>query len=165
MAKCKKRNIKFLIMDVDGVLTDGSIYVDHKGNESIRFSRIDGKGLELLRNSGVRLGVISQENVPAVLHRLRKLKIDIFSLGEKEKTRVYEKWKLEYKLKDAEICVCGDDLNDLPLLKRAGLSCAPVNALPAVKSNADFVSALKGGEGFVREVCEMLIRAKAKGHE
>jgi YrbI family 3-deoxy-D-manno-octulosonate 8-phosphate phosphatase len=158
----KIKRIKLLIMDVDGVLTDGSIYVDNNGNESVRFSRIDGKGIELLKNKGILTGVISQENASAVRHRLKKLKIDMFSLGEKEKIKTYEHWKSKYKLKDENVCVCGDDVNDTLLMKSAGFSCAPANALAKIKANADFVSKLKGGEGFVREVCEILIGEKNK---
>jgi len=160
--KKKIRKIKLLIMDVDGVLTDGSVYVDHNGDETIRFSRIDGKGIELLRKKGILAGVISQEDISAVRCRLKKLEIDMISLGEGVKIKSYEKWKMKYKLKDENIGVCGDDVNDIPLLKRAGIGFAPANALASVKSAADFVSKLKGGEGFVREVCEMLIEGASE---
>jgi len=152
-----KDNIKFIIMDADGVLTDGSVYVDNNGNETLKFSRIDGKGIELLRKNNILTGVISEENASALKHRVKKLKIDLVSLGIKNKIDIYTKWKKDLKLDDSKICVCGDDISDLSILKQAGFSCAPVNALDEVKSNVDYISKNRGGEGFIREVCNIIL--------
>jgi 3-deoxy-D-manno-octulosonate 8-phosphate phosphatase (KDO 8-P phosphatase) len=152
--------IKFVIMDVDGVLTDGSVYVDNQGNETLKFSRIDGKGIELLRESNILTGIISQEDTSAVRYRMKKLKIDYVSLGIKNKLDVYTKWKKDLNLEDKQICVCGDDIQDLLMLKQAGFSCAPENAMGEVKSNVDYVSRFKGGEGFVRDVCNIILDKK-----
>lgn len=155
-----KENIKFLIMDVDGVFTDGSVYVDNKGNEILKFSRIDGKGIELLRENGILTGVISQEDTGAVRHRMKKLKIDFVLLGIKNKIDVYAKWKKSLNLEDKQICVCGDDVSDLLMLKQAGFSCAPENAISEVKSIVGYVSKFKGGEGFIRDVCNIILNKK-----
>lgn len=155
-----KENIKFVIMDADGVLTDGSVYVDNNGNETLKFSRIDGKGIELLRKNNILTGVISQENTGALKHRAKKLNIDFVSLGTKNKIDIYTKWKKDLNLEDNQICVCGDDISDLLILKQAGFSCAPENAINEVKSNVDYVSKLKGGEGFIRDVCNIILNNK-----
>jgi len=150
-------NIKLLIMDADGVLTDGSVYVDNKGNEVLKFSRIDGKGIELLRKNNIQTGVISEETASALKYRIKKLKIDMVSLGVKNKIEVYTKWKKDLKLDDSQICVCGDDISDLPILRQAGFSCSPSNAMDEVKSSVDYVSKYRGGEGFIREVCNLIL--------
>jgi 3-deoxy-D-manno-octulosonate 8-phosphate phosphatase (KDO 8-P phosphatase) len=155
-----KGNIKLLIMDADGVLTDGSVYVDGNGKETLKFSRIDGKGIELLRKNNILTGVISEENASPLRYRLKKLKIDMVSLGTKNKIEFYKKWKEELKLNNNQICVCGDDISDLPMLKESGFSCAPVNALDEVKNIVDYVSKIKGGEGFIREVCNIILNIR-----
>ncbi|MDD3629317.1 MAG: HAD hydrolase family protein [Candidatus Humimicrobiaceae bacterium] len=152
-----KSDIKLVIMDADGVLTDGSVYVDNNGNETLKFSRIDGKGIELLRKNNILTGIISEENASALQYRAEKLKIDMVSPGTKNKKEVYAKWKEDLKLTDSQICVCGDDISDLPILRQAGFSCAPANALDEVKSSVDYVSKYKGGEGFVREICNIIL--------
>jgi 3-deoxy-D-manno-octulosonate 8-phosphate phosphatase (KDO 8-P phosphatase) len=160
-----KNKIKLMIMDADGVLTDGSVYVDNNGNETLKFSRIDGKGIELLRRNNILTGVISEENAGPLQYRLKKLKIDMISLGIKRKIEVYAKWKNKLKLDDSQICVCGDDIQDLPLIKQAGFSFAPANALDEVKSCVNYVSKIKGGEGFIREVCNIILDSRDKKNE
>ncbi|MDD3818289.1 MAG: HAD hydrolase family protein [Actinomycetota bacterium] len=152
-----KSDIKLVIMDADGVLTDGSVYVDNNGNETLKFSRIDGKGVELLRKNNILTGIISEENASALKYRAKKLKIDMISFGTKNKKEVYTKWKEDLKLTDNQICVCGDDISDLPILTQAGFSCAPANALDKVKFSVDYVSKYKGGEGFIREICNIIL--------
>lgn len=142
------KKIKFLIMDVDGVLTYGGVYVNENGEEYLRFSRIDGKGLSLLREAGIRTGVISAEKSGAVAWRLKKLKIDYVKLGVEDKLLFYEKWKKELGLQDENIAFCGDDIQDLSLMQKAGISCAPCNAQGIVKNKADYVSGISGGRGF-----------------
>jgi len=155
-----KNKIKLLIMDVDGVFTDGSVYVDSKGKELLKFSRIDGKGIELIRNNNILTGVISQENSITVRFRMQKLKIDFIALGIRHKIEIYKKWQRKLNIENKNICVCGDDISDIQILKEAGLSCAPSNAVKEVKSIVDYVSELKGGEGFVREICNIILDKK-----
>ena len=152
--------IKLLIMDVDGVFTDGSVYVDNKGNEILKFSSIDGKGIELLRKNSILTGVISQEETGAIRHRMEKLKIDFVLLGIKNKIDIYKRWKNNLNLEDKQICVCGDDIADLAILKQAGFSCAPQNATSEVKCIVDYVSKFKGGEGSIRDICNIILNRK-----
>ena len=154
--KNKIKNIKMVLFDVDGVFTDGSVYTDKKGNETLRFSRIDGKGIELLRKKNIRLGVISAEKSAIVKKRMEKLKIKEIHLGVKNKIKKYEKIKDKYRLKDKEICFCGDDIQDLSILKKTGLSACPKNAQLKVKEICNYVSEKKGGKGFVREICNLI---------
>ena len=149
-------NISTFIFDVDGVFTDGSVYLDNNGNESLKFSRIDGKGIELLRKKGYLLGVISSEKNDIVKKRMKKLQIKEIHLEIKNKLKVYEDIKKKYKLKNEEICFCGDDIQDIPVMKKCGMRCCPSNSQEEVIRICDFKSSKVGGNGFVREVCNML---------
>lgn len=151
--------IRMLVLDFDGVFTDGSVYIDDAGNETVRCSRVDGKGLQLLRESGTKVVVISAEAGGVVEHRCGKLGLDGVHAGIKNKVEVYERIKDEFKMSDAQICFCGDDLQDLELMELAGLGCCPANGVPAVKEAADIVLGERGGEGFIRRVCDLLLEA------
>ncbi|MDA3781229.1 MAG: acylneuraminate cytidylyltransferase [Bacteroidales bacterium] len=153
----KLEKVKMILFDVDGVFTDGSVYLDKKGNESLKFSRIDGKGIELLRKKGFLLGVISSEKNKIVEKRMEKLQIKEVALGIKDKLAVYEYLKIKYKLEDSEICFCGDDIQDLPVIKICGVGCCPKNAQQAVIEICDFKSDKIGGSGFVRDVANLFL--------
>lgn len=153
----KISKIKLVLFDVDGVFTDGSVSLDSNGVESISFSRIDGKGVELLRNKNYFLGVISSENNHLVKKRMQKLKIENIHLGIKNKMGVYKRLKNKYDLIDEEICFCGDDVQDMPVLKKVGLSCCPQNGQNDVKDICDIVSEKNGGDGFVRDIANLFI--------
>lgn len=146
------------LFDVDGVFTDGSVFVDQQGQESVRFSRIDGKGINLLRENGIITGVISAENAQAVDKRMQKLKIDHICLGVSDKLSVYRQLKGKYGLQDDEICFCGDDVQDISVLKEVGFSCCPQNAQDEVRDVCRYISSKTGGNGFVREICNLLIK-------
>ncbi len=153
--KQKTKNIKMVIFDVDGVFTDGSVYLDKDGKENLRFSRIDGKGIELLRKNNYKIAIISAEESEIVRKRMEKLKIGEIHLGIKDKLLKYEEIKEKYNLIDKEICFCGDDIQDIPVLKKVGFSACPKNAQEEVKKICDYVSDKKGGGGFVRKLCEL----------
>lgn len=153
----KINGIKMLLFDVDGVFTDGTFYRDKEGKESVRFSRIDGKGIELLRNKGYIIGVISAEDSDIVRSRMEKLRIAEIFLGVKDKKKIYELLKKKYKLKDSNICFVGDDIQDIGVLKCAGLACCPANAQREVMALCDYVSTAGGGQGFVRDVCNLFL--------
>jgi len=148
----KTKKIKMIIFDVDGVFTDGSVYLDKDGKETLRFSRVDGKGIELLRKNNYVVAVISSEESEIVRKRMKKLKIKELYLGVKNKLNQYNKLKEKYKLKNEEICFCGDDVQDIPVIKRVGFSACPKNAVYEIKQICDYVSDKKGGEGFVRDI-------------
>ncbi len=151
------KNLKLIIFDVDGVFTDGSIYLDENDNETLKFSRIDGKGIELLRNNGYKLAVITSENSEIVKLRMEKLKIADIFIGIKDKRKIYNKLKEKYQLEDINICFLGDDIQDLDILKKVGLSCCPINAQHIIKENSLYNSTFKGGKGFVRDVCNLIL--------
>jgi len=155
--KNKIKNIKLVIFDVDGVFTDGSIYLDELGKEMLKFSRIDGKGIELIKNVGIDIAVISSENSKIVKKRMQKLKIDNIFIGIKNKMKIYEELKEKYSLNDEKICFCGDDLQDLEIIKQVGFSCCPKNAQNVVKKFCHYQSPYTGANGFVRDVCNKII--------
>ncbi|MFT4303206.1 MAG: cytidylyltransferase domain-containing protein [Candidatus Woesearchaeota archaeon] len=148
--------IKAIFFDVDGVFTDGSVYLDKNNNEQLKFSRIDGKGIELIRDKYIT-GVISAENSEIVRNRMNKLKINEIHLGIKKKIEIYNRLKKKYHLKDDEICYCGDDIQDMDILKIVGLPCSPINAQNEVKNISRYISNKKGGEGFVRDICNIIM--------
>lgn len=153
----KVTKIKMILFDLDGVFTDGSVYLDEEGRELLKFSRIDGKGIELLRERGYLIGIISSEENKIVKNRMKKLQIKEINLGTKNKLLIYEQIKEKYNLKDEEICFCGDDIQDLPVIKKCGLSCCPKNAQKDLLDLCNFKSNKRGGEGFVRDVANLFL--------
>ena len=152
----RRRDIRLLVLDFDGVLTDGAVLVDEHGTEAVRCSRRDGQGLALLRESGVAVAIISSETSGVVRRRAAKLGIDEVHTGITDKRAVYEVLKRKHDITDRQVCACGDDVQDLPLLAAAGIGCCPADAVPTVKRIAEYVSSRNGGNGFVREVCDLL---------
>lgn len=151
------KKIKLVIFDVDGVFTNGSVYVNEMGKEMMAFSRIDGRGISLLRQQGIKTAVITSEETTIVKFRMQKLKIDEIHMGILNKISIYNKLKKKYNLLDENICYLGDDTNDLEVLKIVGLSCCPKNAQKIVKEISKYISDFKGGKGFVRDVCNLII--------
>ena len=151
------KELKLIIFDVDGVFTDGTVYLDKRGNEILEFSRIDGKGIELLRKNGFELAVITSENSEIVKKRMEKLKIKDIFIGIKNKIKIYSELKEKYELEDKNICFLGDDIQDLNILKVVGLSCCPLNAQQVVEENSLYQSPFKGGAGFIRDVCNLIL--------
>ncbi len=152
--------IKLAIFDVDGTLTDGAVYVNEHGGEFLKFSRIDGKGIEMLSKAGVKIAVITSEETPIVQERMKKLSIKYVCTGVRNKETVYELLKKQFTLKDDEIAYCGDDLGDMCVLTKAGFAACPKNAIDIVKCACDYVSSFYGGAGFVRDICELIIKSK-----
>ena len=156
------KKTRLAIFDVDGVFTDGSVYLDEQGKELLRFSRIDGKGIELLKNAGVDIAVITSEYSKIVEERMKKLKVDHVYIGRKDKVVVYESLKEKFSLTDDEIAYCGDDINDVEVIEKAGFTACPKNALTAVKHKCHYVSTCRGGAGFVREICDLIIESRKR---
>lgn len=151
------KSIKLFLSDIDGVLTDGKLYYTKNGEEIKAFNVMDGLGIKLLQSTGIKFGVISGRHSEALINRLKELKIDLIYTGNHNKLDIYEKIKLDLSLKDQEICYMGDDLVDIPLLKRAGLAFAPSNAHHFVKGFCHYITKNKGGEGALREAIELLL--------
>jgi len=159
----KNIKVKLAIFDVDGVFTDGAVYVDEQGGELLKFSRIDGKGIEMLRQAGINIAVMTSEDTVIVKERMKKLKVKYVYIGVRNKEHIYESLKRKFTLKDDEIAYCGDDLGDICIIKKAGFAACPKNAVDSVKSECNYISPYRGGAGFVRDVCDMIIRSKEVG--
>ncbi len=157
-------NVKLLLMDVDGVLTNGKLYhfPDAQGNmvETKGFDSQDGIALQWLQWKGIRTGVISGRESRATVERARQTKIEFVYQGHIEKIPVFEEILAIAQVTPSEVAYVGDDLTDLVVMKRVGLAVAVANARPEVKRAAHYVTARAGGEGAVREVTEMILEAR-----
>ena len=158
----KAKNIKLVILDVDGVMTDGRIVIDDNGVESRNFDIKDGMGVVVMMMSGVEVAIITSKKSGAVRHRAEELKIKRFHEGIKKKTEPYEEMLKEMNITDAEVAYVGDDLVDLSMMKRVGLPIAVGDAVQDVKDHAEYVTQARGGYGAVREVAEMILKAQGK---
>jgi 3-deoxy-D-manno-octulosonate 8-phosphate phosphatase (KDO 8-P phosphatase) len=158
----KASKIKFLLLDVDGVLTDGKIIIDSQNNEIKHFNVLDGMGIKLLQKIGVEIGIISSRFSLAIEHRAKELGIEVLIQGELKKLEAYEKLLKEKNLKDEEVAYIGDDWVDIPILKRVGLAIGVPNAWYPVNEYVDYVTKYPGGNGAVREVCDLILKAKGK---
>lgn len=158
----KFKKIKLLAMDFDGVMTDGYVYVNQNGKESVKCSRKDGLGVEMLRNAGVYLAVISKEENPVVLSRCKKLKIDCWNgvSDGASKLRIFLRILEDKKIFPEEAAYMGDDLNDLEALERAGLAITVADGHKKIKNICHYTTMAKGGEHAVREVCEQILQSR-----
>jgi 3-deoxy-D-manno-octulosonate 8-phosphate phosphatase (KDO 8-P phosphatase) len=160
----KARRIEFLLLDVDGVMTDGTIYIDADGRETKAFNIYDGSGIHMIRKAGVRVGIITGRQSAIVDYRAQELGIAEVHQKVLEKIKVYDELLRKYDLQDFQMAYIGDDVIDLPILERAGLSVAVPNAHPEVKGRVDWVTRKAGGSGAVREVTDLLLMARKSQH-
>ena len=158
----KARNVKWLVLDVDGVLTDGKAFYGLGGFEGVSFDVQDGAGIKYLKRLGIRTAIISGRTAQAVLYRSRELGIDEVIQGAKVKIHGYQALKERLGFQDSEVCYMGDDLPDIPVMRRVGLAVAVSNARPEVRQLADVVTRASGGRGAVRELAELLLKAQGK---
>ena len=155
MAQAK--HIKLLALDVDGVLTDGSIYIDSNGNESKKFHVHDGYGIVSIREKfGIETVVISGRSSRALLHRLEELNISRFWVGQSNKLAVINLILQEESIASHQILFVGDDIPDLDVIENVGLFVAVSNAHKMVKDKAHYITQKAGGQGAVREVCDLI---------
>jgi 3-deoxy-D-manno-octulosonate 8-phosphate phosphatase (KDO 8-P phosphatase) len=155
------RGIRLLTCDVDGVLTDGRIYVDDDGREHKAFNALDGVGLKLLMQAGVTVAWITGSRAPVVLHRARSLGVARVIQGAEDKLAPWQALVRELDLPPAACAHIGDDLPDMPVLARCGFAVSVPHAPPAVRAQAHFVTRREGGMGAVRELCEMILAARS----
>ncbi|MFA5757132.1 MAG: HAD-IIIA family hydrolase, partial [Smithellaceae bacterium] len=155
----KLEKIKMLILDVDGVMTDGRIIMDSDGREIKNFYVRDGHGLVMLQRHGIRVAILTGRTSSVVDHRARELKIAQVYQGALNKKEVYAKILEKNGLAPEETAYLGDDIVDIPVLKMAGFSAAVADAVDEVKKHVDYVTLCRGGKGAVREICEMLLEA------
>ncbi len=160
----RAKRIKLLLLDVDGVLTDGRIILGNYGDEIKNFNVNDGFGILLLRRAKIRCAVITAKMSKIVKNRARHLHLD--GLYENHyKINSLKHIMRRFRVTEEEICFVGDDLIDIPILKRAGLAVAVPNAVNEVKNNAHHVTRAGGGYGAVREVCEIILKSQGKWEE
>ena len=158
----KKRGgkIKLLIMDVDGVLTPGYMVITSLGEEIKVFNVHDGFGITLWRKAGLKSAIITAGRTDALIKRAECLKIDKLYQNARDKLVAYNRLKSNFKVMDEEVAFIGDDLIDLPVLKRAGLSCCVSNAHDQVKESVHYLCKREGGKGAVREVIDIILKSK-----
>ena len=154
------RPIRLLLLDVDGVLTDGTIVLHHDGTESKRFHIRDGAAIVWAQRAGLRIGLLSARSSDATLQRAAQLGIPLVVQGAADKIVAYDQIVRDTSLQHLEIAYMGDDLQDLPVLERVGFSAAPADAAQEVRDAVDWVSSRGGGQGAVRELIEYLLRAQ-----
>ncbi len=158
----KAKKIKMLILDVDGVLTDGVINYGNFADNYRSFHVHDGFGLQVWRQQGYKSAVISGKKSNALRRRVKDLKINHISSGCADKMKAFTKILKKYKLKSEEVCFIGDDLFDLEVLSNCGLAATVPEACAEVRGNVDYITGKPGGKGAVREVIELILKAQNK---
>lgn len=151
--------IKLLLLDVDGIMTDGRIIYDQLGNELKAFDVKDGHGLKLLQRAGIKVGIITGRSSTIVSLRAKELGIEILYQGAKVKLEPYLEILEATGLKDHQVAYMGDDLVDLPILRRVGFSATVADAVPQLAELVDYVTRRPGGRAAVREVCDLLLKS------
>ncbi len=154
--------IKLLLMDCDGVLTDGRIWLFENGEEQKGFHTRDGLGIDLLHRAGLRSGIISGRTSSAVETRARTLGMSFVVQGHENKVQAFADVVGEAGLTNAEVAYIGDDLNDIPLMLQAGLGVAVADAAPETREHAHYVTKAPGGFGAVREVIELILKSQGR---
>lgn len=158
MGKRETVKINLLICDVDGVMTDGGMYYDMLGNEWKKFNTRDGKGIELLRDTGCRVMILTSEDTDIVRRRAEKLQVDYCFMGIKNKKNELELfYENNPEFSFEKTAYIGDDVNDFDVLQMVGFSTTPADGVEVNKNIVDYICAKCGGAGCVREVCEILI--------
>ncbi len=158
----KASRIRLVLFDVDGVLTDGRILLQADGTESKQFSIRDGTGVVWAQRAGLGVGLLSGRHSAATTLRAAQLGLTIVRQLAVDKLQIFNEVIGQERLEAAQVAFMGDDLLDLPVLTRAGLSAAPADAAPEVASRVDWVSSHKGGHGAARELIEIVLRAQGK---
>jgi len=158
----KKRfsKIKLLLLDFDGTLTDNKVYTSQEGKEMVRCDRGDGLGLEMLRKkTDVKVVIVSKEKNPVVNARAKKLQIPV-TQGSEDKIIDFNKEIQKRNLKNEEVCFIGNDINDIECIQNAGIGVAVADSYLEILKIADYITSKKGGNGAVREICDLIINSK-----
>jgi 3-deoxy-D-manno-octulosonate 8-phosphate phosphatase (KDO 8-P phosphatase) len=154
--------IKLLLMDCDGVLTDGRLWLTADGDEQKSFHARDGQGISLCHHAGLRTGVITGRTSSAVERRAQDLKISYVRQDAKDKIKALDEILVEAGVSADECAYIGDDVADIPVMQRVALAVAVVDAVAETKQAAHYVTELEGGHGAVREVCDLILKAQGK---
>ena len=156
------QQIRLFATDVDGVLTDGGMYYSESGDEWKKFNTRDGMGIKLLQKAGLITAIVTQERTRLVARRAEKLAIPELHQGVMDKLSVIRDMAERHGISLRQIAYIGDDVNDMEALKAVGFSAAPADGLPQVRKIVDYICRLKGGEGAVRELAEMILQSRIK---
>lgn len=157
--------IQLLICDVDGVLSDGLIYLGNQGEEYKTFNTKDGFGLKALLNAGIEVAIITGRNSRIVADRMASLGVQHVYQGQGDKRQSYQALLTDLQLNDEQVAYIGDDVVDLPVMEQCGLGIAVQDAHPLVLQQADYTTQLTGGRGAVREVCDLMLEARGILHQ
>lgn len=157
MIKNNFQKVKLLVLDFDGVMTDNKVYVNEDGKEMVCCSRADGLGIENLKKIGIKILVLSKEKNKIVNARCKKLKIRSIQ-GIDNKSKVLKQILKKLNISSSRVCYLGNDINDVKCVKLAGFGCAVRDSHPTLLKVADYVTKNKGGEGAVREICDLIIK-------
>jgi len=163
--KKRARKIKLLLLDVDGVMTEGHIVYGNYGDELKKFSVHDGVGVFLIKKAGIKCAILTAKRSRVVIRRAKDLKIDRVYSNFHLKTKALKDIRRRFRVKEDEICYVGDDIIDIPVLRRVGFAVAVANAVGDVKEIAHYVTKKTGGYGAVREICEFIIKSQGKWNE
>ena len=158
-------DVRFLLLDCDGVLTDGGVILGSDGQEFKRFDIQDGMGVSLARRAGLQVGVITGRTSDAIQRRAKELRLDTLIEGAKDKVAALDAVLKEQGFTRAEAAYMGDDIQDLAILAACGFSIAPANARPEVRARVDLVTEARGGQGAVREAIETILKVQGKWDE
>jgi 3-deoxy-D-manno-octulosonate 8-phosphate phosphatase (KDO 8-P phosphatase) len=163
--RSRAARIKLLILDVDGVLTDGCLLFDDNGRETKAFHAHDGHGIRLVQRGGIEVALLTGRSSQVVAYRADDLGIQLVVQGSNDKLADYEEILSRRRLADGEVAYVGDDLVDIPVLRRVGLAVAVANATAQVRACCHMITATGGGRGAVRSVCDFLLQAQGKWDE
>ena len=161
----RAQRIKLLLMDCDGVLTDGRLWLTSDGDEQKAFHARDGQGISLLHRAGLQTGIITGRTSSAVDRRAQDLKMSYVRQYAKDKIKALEEILAEAGVTTDECAYIGDDVGDIPVMRRVGLAVAVSDAVEETKQAAQYITALKGGQGAVREVCDLVLKAQGRWDE
>jgi 3-deoxy-D-manno-octulosonate 8-phosphate phosphatase (KDO 8-P phosphatase) len=157
--------IKLLLMDCDGVLTDGRLWLTADGDEEKSFNTHDGLGLSLLHRAGLKSGIISGRNSKALARRAQELKMEFVHQGDPDKIAAFEQLLRRAGVSENEVAYIGDDLPDIPIMNRAELAIAVADAVEETRSAAHYVTRARGGRGAVREVIELILKSQGRWND
>lgn len=158
----KGKSIVLLLLDVDGVLTDGRIIIDDRGVESKHFHVRDGQGIALLLRAGIEVGFLTARASASVRRRAKELGVSLVHQGARDKLAVYDAIRRRRGLRDSQIAFMGDDVGDVPVLRRVGMPISIADGWEGARQSAAYVTRARGGQGAVREVAELLLKTQGK---
>ncbi len=152
--------LKLLSLDTDGVLTEGGIYFTDSGDELRKFNVKDGMGMKIAQAAGVQLAIITASSTPSIGHRANRLGVDHVFLAVEDKAQTLTKLCDELEISPDQVAHVGDDVNDIPVLEMVGVPMSVADAIPAVQDTACYITQKNGGDGAVREICDLIAAAK-----